>query len=116
MDQSTFFHTPQNDDPIPLSSNSKNNRSKSNTFSSFSSIFSNSRPNNLFKRRSEVYEETDEFTNGCFGFMSTLGSKIKYKLHNNWIFVKTKCKKCKTKRRRSINDECRSKVRTLNQF
>ncbi|CAI2174292.1 8859_t:CDS:1 [Funneliformis geosporum] len=115
--QSTTFHIPQEEDENSFSKPiNKNNMSKSNTFSSFSSIFSNSRSNKFFnRRRSEVYGEKDEFTNGCFGSLSTLGSKIRYKLHNTWFLVKTKCKR-RIHKKRSIKDEWSSKARTLNQL
>ena len=65
----------------------QNNRSRSNTFSS---IFSNSWSKH---RRSEIYQENDEFTNGCFGLLCTLGSKIKYKINNTWICFKRRLHK-----------------------
>ncbi len=87
-----FFQSPtsyafqENDNPLP-----KNKKPKSK---SLPSIFFNSYPHTLFKRfRSEVYKENDEFTNGCFGFLRTLGSKINYKINNTWGSIKVKCKR-----------------------
>src|SRR5436305_10406982 len=74
-------HQQTNQSPSPI-----NNRSRSNTFSS---IFSNPRSSISFKRRrSEIYQENDEFTSGCFGLLCTLGSKIRYKINNTWICFK----------------------------
>src|SRR6266498_1350373 len=88
---------------LPSPSNN-HNKTKSNTFSS---IFSNSGSNKFFKRRYEIYEENDEFTNGCFGFSRTLGSKIKYKIKNAFVKFQWRLHK------KNSSDGWKSKVKTL---
>jgi hypothetical protein len=74
--------------PSPINNNY---RSRSNTFSS---IFSSSRSSIFFRnRRSEIYQENDEFTRGCFGLLCTLGSKIKYKINDSWLRFKRRLHK-----------------------
>src|SRR6266542_4798657 len=61
-----------------------NKRPNNNKRPTFSQIFSFSYSNS---NRSEVYQENDEFTtNGCFGKLCTLGSRMKYKVNNTWKY------------------------------
>src|SRR6266542_1796381 len=77
-------HKQFNESPLNYSPQENNNssyinnkKSKSNTFSS---IFANSRSSSFINRLpSETYQENDEFTNRCFGFFRTLGSRINYR-------------------------------------
>lgn len=109
INQSPLSYTPQenNDNPI------HHKKSKSNTFSS---IFSNSRSSSFMRRRRTEYQENYEFNNGCFGFLCTIGSKIKYKINNTWKGVKSKCKGKFNKKRSLDQDDWKSKAMTLNQF
>src|ERR1044072_1422846 len=62
-----------NDNPSP---NNRKSRSKT-----LPPICFNSFPHTHFKRyHSEVYNKRDEFTNGCLGFLRTLGPKIRYRM------------------------------------
>ncbi|RIA88513.1 hypothetical protein C1645_877337 [Glomus cerebriforme] len=79
-----------------------NKKQKSNTLSS---IFSFSRSNSHY--RSETYQENYEFNKGCFGFLNTLGSKIKYKVNYALKRIKIKCRSRKDK------DEWKSRAKTL---
>ncbi|GBC01445.1 hypothetical protein RclHR1_00420008 [Rhizophagus clarus] len=116
-----FPESPKNNQPYSPQENidsptctHNNKHSKSNTFSS---IFSNSRSNSFIKRRrTETYQENDEFTNGCFGCLTALGSKTKYRISNTWKCVKSKCKKKFHKKRSLDQDEWKSKAITLNQL
>jgi hypothetical protein len=113
INHSPLNYSPQENNDNP-SSIHHNKRSKSNTFSS---IFSNSRSSSFIRRRRvETYQDNDEFTNGCFGFLSTLGSKIKYRINNTWKCVKVNCKKKFYKERSLDQDEWKTKARTLNEL
>ncbi|CAG8661513.1 uncharacterized protein OCT59_025605 [Rhizophagus irregularis] len=66
----------------------------SNKRPTISTIFSFYRSSPRVKpHRSETYQGKDEYTNGCFGYLRTSGSKLKYKVTNVWKFVKINCKK-----------------------
>ncbi|CAB4479480.1 hypothetical protein RhiirA1_424749 [Rhizophagus irregularis] len=111
INQSSLSYTPQENNDNPFSSIHHHKKSKSNTFSS---IFSRS-SSFMRRRRTETYQENDEFTNGCFGFLCTLGSKIKYKINNTWKGVKSKCKGKFSKKRSLDQDDWKTKAITLNQ-
>ncbi|RIA78941.1 hypothetical protein C1645_871287 [Glomus cerebriforme] len=106
--QSPSSYSPKENNDPSFINNSK--KSKSNTFSS---ILSNSRSSSFFKRRrSETYQENDEFTSGCFGSLSTLGSKLSYKINNNWKRIKRRLHK----KKKPVQNEWKSKAKTLNQL
>jgi hypothetical protein len=92
--QSPLSYAPREDNISPSSTNKR---------PTFSSMFSFTRTNSRIKRyRSEIYQEKDEYTNGCFGYFRTSGSKIKYKVNNVWKYIKINCKRRFSKKKNSI--------------
>ncbi|GBB99037.1 hypothetical protein RclHR1_00340028 [Rhizophagus clarus] len=90
--QSPLSYTPLEDN------NSSPNPNKRPTFPS---IFSFSRSNSRVKRhRSEIYQEKDEYTNGCFGYFRTSGSKIKYKVNDFWKRIRVNYERKFSKKKR----------------